>query len=148
VLAGRGWYEVASADEGGAVAGIYGGAWSGPVLVLTHHPERLASDPTVEAVSDLESALARAEELAAGQAVSIFGADVARQVLALGRIDEIVVQIVPVLLGDGVRLFGEAPASRVRLERMYFGTSGMLTDIRFRVAGPPDTRVHDTEVTT
>jgi dihydrofolate reductase len=42
VLAGRGWYEVASADEGGAVAGIYGGHWSGPVLVLTHHPERLA----------------------------------------------------------------------------------------------------------
>jgi dihydrofolate reductase len=104
VLAGRGWYEVASADEGGAVAGIYGGAWSGPVLVLTHHPEQLASDRTVEAVSDLETALARAEELAGDGAVSIFGAEVARQVLALGRLDEIVVQIVPVVLGDGVRL--------------------------------------------
>ena len=111
VLAGRGWYEVASADEGGAVAGIYGGAWSGPVLVLTHHPERLASDPTVEAVSDLETALARAEELADGRAVSIFGADVARQVLALGRLDEIIVQIVPVVLGDGVRLFGDGAGS-------------------------------------
>jgi hypothetical protein len=55
VLAGRGWYDVASADEGGAVAGIYGGAWSGPVLVLTHRPERLAADATVEAVSDLET---------------------------------------------------------------------------------------------
>jgi dihydrofolate reductase len=137
VLAGRGWYEVASADEGGAVAGIYGGAWSGPVLVLTHHPERLASDRTVEAVSDLETGLARAEELAAGRAVSIFGADVARQVLALGRLDEIIVQIVPVVLGDGVRLFGEAPAPRAGLERTYAGTSGALTDIRFRVAGPP-----------
>jgi dihydrofolate reductase len=135
VLAGRGWYEVASADEGGAVVGIYGGAWSGPVLVLTHHPEHLASDRTVEAVSDLETALARAEELARGRAVSIFGADVARQVL--GRLDEVIVQIVPVVLGDGVRLFGEAPAPRVRLERTYVGTSGMLTDIRFRVAGPP-----------
>jgi hypothetical protein len=48
------------ADEGGAVAGIYGGAWSGPVLVLTHHPDQLASDRTVEPVSDLETALARA----------------------------------------------------------------------------------------
>ena len=84
VLAGRGWYEVASADEGGAVAGIYGGAWSGPVLVLTHDPERLASDMTVEAVSDLGTALARAEELADGRAVSIFGADVARQVRLVG----------------------------------------------------------------
>jgi dihydrofolate reductase len=137
VLAGRGWYKVASADEGGAVAGIYGGTWSGPVLVLTHHPERLASDAAVEAVSDLRIALARAEELADGRAVSIFGADVARQVLALGRLDEIIVQIVPLLLGDGVRLFGEAPAPRVGLERMYLGTSGTLTDIRFRVAGTP-----------
>ena len=111
VLAGRGWYDVASADEGGAVAGIYGGAWSGPVLVLTHHPELLASDATVEAVSDLETALTRAEELADGCAVSIFGADVARQVLALGRLDEIIVQIVPLLLGDGVRLFGRRNGS-------------------------------------
>src|SRR4029453_2704916 len=79
VLAGRGWDAGASADEGGAVAGIYGGAWSGPVLVLTHHPERLASDRTVEAVSDLETALARAEELAGGRAVSILGAAFARK---------------------------------------------------------------------
>jgi dihydrofolate reductase len=137
VLAGRGWYEVASADEGGAVAGIYGGAWSGPVLVLTHHPEGLASDPTVKAVSDLEAAPARAEALAKGQAVSIFGANVAHQVLALGRLDQIIVQIVPLVLGDGVRLFGEAPSSQVRLERTYVGTSGALTDIRFQVVGPP-----------
>jgi dihydrofolate reductase len=136
VLAGRGWYEVASADKGGAVAGIYGGAWSGPVLVLTHHPERLASDATVEAVSDLETALARAEELAGGRAVSIFGADVARQVLGQGRLDEIIVQIVPVVLGDGVRLFGDAPAPQANLERTYLGASGTLTDVRFRVRRP------------
>jgi dihydrofolate reductase len=137
VLAGRRWYEVASTDEGGAVAGIYGGAWSGPVLVLTHHPERIASDATVEAVLDLKTALARAEELAGGRAVSIFGANVGRQVLAMGRLDEIIVQIVPVVLGDGVRLFGEAPAPRVTLERTHVGTSGPLTDIRFRVVRPP-----------
>jgi dihydrofolate reductase len=136
VLAGRGWYEVASADEGGAVAGIYGGAWSGPVLVLTHRPEEIASDRTVEAVSDLEIALARAEELARDRAVSIFGGDVARQVLALGRLDEIIVEIVPIVLGDGVRLFGEGPAPRVTLERTYVGTSGTLTDMRFRVLSP------------
>ena len=134
IVAGRGWYDVASRDEGGAVAGIYGGAWSGPVLVVTNHPERLATDPTVEAVSDLEEALTRAEQLAAGRAVSVFGADVARQVLALGRLDEIVVQIVPVILGAGVRLFGDGPNPRRWLERTYVGTSGPLTDIRYRVA--------------
>jgi dihydrofolate reductase len=133
VVAGRGWYEVASRDEGGAVAGIYGGAWSGPVIVLTNDPKRLASDSSVEAVSDLSAALARAEELAAGRAVSIFGGDVARQVLALGRLDEIIVQIVPIILGDGVPLFGREPAPQVRLDRTYMGASGSLTDIRFRV---------------
>jgi dihydrofolate reductase len=66
--------------------------------------------------------------------VSIFGADVARQVLALGRLDEIIVHIVPLILGGGVRLFGEAQTPQVRLERTYIGTSGTLTDIRFRVA--------------
>ena len=45
ILAGRGWYDVASADERGAVAGIYGGAWSGPVVVVTHRPGDLASAP-------------------------------------------------------------------------------------------------------
>ena len=90
----------------------------------------------MEAVSDLETALARAEELADGRAVGIFGADVARQVLALGRIDEIIVQIVPLILGDGVRLFGELSVPRVRLERTFVGKSGPLTEIRFRVAGP------------
>jgi YD repeat-containing protein len=64
----------------------------------------------VEAVSELGTALARAEELADGRAVSIFGANVARQVLALGRLDEIIVQVVPLILGEGVRLFGERPA--------------------------------------
>jgi dihydrofolate reductase len=107
---------------------------------LTHRPEQLASDPTVEAVADLDTALARAEELAGDRAVSIFGGDVARQVLALGRLDEIIVQIVPIVLGDGVRLFGEAPAPRVRLERTYVGTSGALTDIRFRLSEAPGSR--------
>jgi pimeloyl-ACP methyl ester carboxylesterase len=73
--------------------------------------------------------------------VSIFGAGVAQQVLALGRLDEIIVQIVRIALGDGVRLFGEAPAPQVRLERTYAGTSGTLTKIRFRVAGAADSRL-------
>jgi dihydrofolate reductase len=68
--------------------------------------------------------------------VSIFGADVARQALALGRLDEIIVQIVPVVLGDGVRLLGEGPTPQAKLERTHVGSSGTLTDIRFRVVGP------------
>jgi dihydrofolate reductase len=135
ILAGRGWYDVARADEQDAVAGIYGGTWSGPVLVLTHHPERLVSDPEVEAVSDLEDGLARAEDLAGDKAVGIFGGSVAAQVLNLGRLDEIIVQVVPIVLGGGVRLFGDAPTRQIGLERTYLGMSGVLTDLRFRTVG-------------
>lgn len=52
--------------------------------------------------------------------------------LALGRLGEIIVQIVPLMLGDGVRLFDEAPGPEVRLERTHVGSSGRLTDIRLR----------------
>jgi dihydrofolate reductase len=72
--------------------------------------------------------------------VGIFGADVARQVLALGRLDEIIIQIVPVVLGDGVRLFGEPPAPKVKLERTHVATSRTLTDVRFRVGRHADKR--------
>ena len=133
VLAGRGWYDVANGYEGGAVAGIYGGEWSGPVVVLTHRPEQLAADLDVEVATDIETGLARAQELAGNRDVGIFGGDVARQVLALGRLDEIIVQVVPIVLGGGVPLFGTSPGRRVSLERVHFGASGVLTDMRFRV---------------
>jgi dihydrofolate reductase len=133
ILAGRRWYDVATA-LGGAVAGIYGGAWSGPVLVLTHEPEQLAGDPSVQAVTDLEPALAQAEALAGRRAVGIFGSDVARQVLALGRVDEIVVHVIPVLLGGGVRLLDDPAAGPRHLERTHLAAHGGLTDMRFRVS--------------
>jgi dihydrofolate reductase len=133
ILAGRGWYDVASADEGGAVAGIYGGAWSGPVVVVTHRPHDLASVPGFEVAPDLDHGLARAQHLAGDKHVGIFGGDLARQVLPRGLLDEIVIQLVPIVLGGGVPLFGERAGSRVALERTFVGTSGRLTDIRFRV---------------
>lgn len=133
ILAGRGWYEVARADDQGALAGIYGGDWSGPVVVITHEPDRIQAEPRLETATDLESGLRRAEELAGGRDLGVFGGDVARQLLALGRLDELVLQIVPIVLGGGVQIFGSGPAPRVALERTHVGTSGPFTDLRFRV---------------
>jgi riboflavin biosynthesis pyrimidine reductase len=48
-------------------------------------------------------------------------------------IDEIVVHLAPVLLGDGVRLFGSPGQGRINLERTSVAKSGQLTDLRFRV---------------
>ena len=115
------------------MAGIYGGAWSGPVVVVTHRPDDLASVPGIDVVADLDHGLERAQHLAGDKHLGIFGGDLAGQVLARGLLDEIVVQLVPVVLGGGVPLFGERAGSRVALERTHLGSSGRLTDIRFRV---------------
>jgi len=48
-------------------------------------------------------------------------------------IDEIVVHLAPVLLGDGVRLFGSTGQGRINLERTSVAKSGQLTDLCFRV---------------
>jgi dihydrofolate reductase len=133
ILAGRRWYDVATRRYGGA-AGIYGGAWTGPVFVVTHRPPDDSSDPTVTFLSDdIEHAVATARGAAGDKNLEIFGADTARQCLGAGLVDEIVVHLAPVLLGDGVRLYGGPEAGQVDLERIAVAESRQLTDFRFRV---------------
>jgi dihydrofolate reductase len=134
ILAGRRWHDVAMERYHGR-RGIYGGAWSGPVLVLTNRPQEASVDPEIRFVSGpIEDAVAAAREAAGGGGVGVFGANVARQCIEAGLLDTIVVHLAPVLLGDGVRLYGGAGAAPVRLERTAVGESGQLTNLRFRVA--------------
>lgn len=136
ILAGRRWYDVASARYSGR-QGIYGGAWEGPVFVLTHRPPEAPTDPGITFLTGgLAEAVATAGQAAGGKNLEIFGAGVAAQCLDAGLIDEIVVHLAPVLLGDGVRLYGVAGERRqVELERTDLAESGEggLTSMRFRV---------------
>jgi len=133
ILAGRGWYDVATRRYDGR-AGIYGGAWTGPVFVLTHDPPATPDEPGITFLTeDIEAAVATARA-ATGDArhVEVFGAEVARQCLERGLLDEIAVHVAPVLLGDGVRLYGGG-APEVRLERTFLGEAGPQATMRFRV---------------
>ena len=133
ILAGRRWYDVATEKYDGR-AGIYGGGWDGPVLVLTHRPPSTWDDPGISFVSDgVESAVSRALEAAGGKSIGVFGASIARQCLEAGLLDEIVIHLAPVLLGDGVRLHDVSGAEPIVLERTFAGTTGQLTDLRFGV---------------
>jgi len=135
ILAGRRWLDVATEKYSGR-QGIYGGKWDGPVFVLTHRAaDHDVSDPGITLLTGaVEEALATAREAAGGRNVEIFGANLAAQCLATGLIDEIVVHIAPVLLGDGVRLYGEAPdRSQVDLELVERGDSRGVISLRFRV---------------
>jgi dihydrofolate reductase len=133
ILGGRGWYEAAKRYRGRQ--GIYGGAWRGPVFVLTHRAPQNPDDKEITFLSDgLADAVATARAAAGGRNLVIFGANTARQCLDAGLLDEIVTHVAPVLLGDGVRLHGGPGVGRVDLERTAAGRSGQLTDLRFRVA--------------
>ena len=135
ILAGRRWYDVATERYGGR-QGIYGGAWEGPVFVLTHRAaDHDVSDPGVTLLTgDLEDAVRTARDAAGEKNLEIFGASLAAQCLDNGVIDEIVVHVAPVLLGGGVRLYGEAGSrAQVQLELVDRADSGELQSLRFRV---------------
>jgi dihydrofolate reductase len=74
-----------------------------------------------------------AREAAEGKNVVIFGANVARQCLRAGLLDEIVIHLAPVLLGDGVRLYDSVGTDPIVLTRTALAATGQLTDLRFRV---------------
>ena len=133
ILAGRRWHGVAMERYDG-VAGIYGGAWRGPVFVLTHRPDDQPGEGVTFLSGSVVDAVATTKEAAGGRDIEIFGAATAAQVLDAGLLDEIVVHVAPLLLGDGVRLYGAPGADSVPLERVELGASGPLTSMRFRVA--------------
>jgi dihydrofolate reductase len=133
ILGGRRWYDVAVSKFDG-YQGIYGGQRAGPVLVLTHRPPDADHHPAITFVSgDLSDAVATAFAAAGGKNVIVFGANLALQCLRAGLLDEIVIHLVPVLLGDGVRLVDAPDLGALALERTLVATDGQITDRRFTV---------------
>jgi dihydrofolate reductase len=107
-----------------------------PVFVVTHHarpPLACEGGTTFTFVTDgVESAIAQAREAAPGKDVMINGGStVARQAIAAGLVDEVRLDLVPVLLGGGVRLFdGDIP---VELEQIEVIEGRGVTHLAYRV---------------
>lgn len=117
------------------------GQWAGatpfpvPCFVLTHVArEELVKGPTsFTFVTDgVESALGQARAAAGDKHVALMGADVTKQFLRAGLLDELQLNLVPVLLGGGTRLFGDL-AEQVELERTRLVETPRATHVRFRV---------------
>ncbi|MGW1543473.1 dihydrofolate reductase family protein [Streptomyces sp. NPDC002309] len=107
-----------------------------PCFVLTHHAlgRRAMKSGTFAFVTDgLESALRRAEAVADGKDVALMGADIAQQALGAGLLDEINLQLAPVVMGDGRRLFEHLGTEHIELERTRILASPLVTHLRFRV---------------
>lgn len=106
-----------------------------PIFVVTHEAATHGEwSPRVSFVTDgIERALDLAQEAAGEATVSLAGASVAQQVLRAGKVDEIQVSVVPLLLGSGVRLFDHLGPDPVPLEQIRVIESDGVTHLRYRV---------------
>ena len=104
------------------------------MFVLTHRPPPENADPRVTFLTqDLATAVATAQVAAGNRDVGIFGASLTRQCLLAGLLDELVIHLAPVLLGDGVRLYGGEGDPPVALRRVSLGEADRLTDLHLQV---------------
>jgi len=108
-----------------------------PVFIVTHHPRdpvEMKGGTTYHLVTDgIESALERARAAAGGEDVRLWGgAQVVNQYLAAGLLDELELHIVPVLLGDGARLFDNLGDAEVQLEQVRAVEAPGVTHLKYR----------------
>jgi dihydrofolate reductase len=107
-----------------------------PCFVLTHERrENLKmKSGTFTFVNDgIESALRRARQAAVRKDVLVMGADAAQQYLKAGLVDELILQIAPVLLGKGTRLFDRIGDDHIELHRERLVGSPFVTHLKFSV---------------
>lgn len=110
----------------------FGGGWEGPQFVLTHHAPDTPV-PGVTFVGDIGTAVASAREAAGEKYVNVLGAETARQCLEAGELDEVLVILAPLMLGDGVRLFDHPGGTNVGLERVSLTHAPKATNLWLRV---------------
>lgn len=135
LLVGRRTFSGDDPNRGTDKEGAFSGTWSGPQVVLTHHVPRQTHDsPGVTYSSNVTEAISLAQE-AAGEIeyVNVLGAETARHCLETGALDEVLVSVVPVMLGDGTPLFHHPGGRLVRLERVRVTEGPIATSIWLRV---------------
>jgi len=107
-----------------------------PVFVLTHKvPQEWVKEgsPFTFVTDGVESAVEKAKQAAGDKIVGVGGANVAQQCLELGILDEIYVQLVPILLGGGVRLFDHLGTAAPELETTKVIDAPGVTHLILRV---------------
>jgi len=107
-----------------------------PVFVVTHQAP--ADDPpggVYRFVTDgVDSALRQAQAAAGDKDVTIMGgADLGRQYLAAGLVDEVSIHLVPVLFGSGTRMFGDLRDGHVKMQAVDVLPTPSATHLRYRI---------------
>ena len=126
IVVGRGMYEAADAWGGHNPFGM-------PLFVVTHRPEDAPDGGGFTFVNGLDEAIAEARRAAGDKDVSVGGgADVIRQALRAGQVDELAISIAPAILGGGKRLF-DGFEQTLNLEHVTLLQSPFATHITYRL---------------
>lgn len=118
----------------------FAGGWGGnhhdgvPIFVLSRHqPDPDPQWPAVRYVSDVRRAMELARAAAGEKDVLVHGALTAQLALAAGVLDELQLHLIPVLLGQGRRLFQDMPAGHIELELLRSVDGPGVQHLRYRV---------------
>ena len=106
------------------------------VFVVTHESPTdwpFPDAPFTFVTDGLESAVEQAHSIAGDGIVSLTGGDLCGQALALGLVDEISVQVAPVVLGSGIRFFGDFAGPEIMLENPRVVEGDRVTHLHYRV---------------
>ena len=128
VVAGRGTFEPAGGWGGDHHDGV-------PIFILSRRqPDSDTGQwPLVSYVSDVESAMHKAKQAAGDKDVLVHGAGTAQLALAAGVLDELEIHVIPVLLGQGRRLFDHLSPEHIELERTRVLEGDGVTHMHYRV---------------
>jgi dihydrofolate reductase len=129
-VTGRRTFEITNGWGGSPPLGV-------PTFVVTHAeaPQEWVYEgsPFTFVTDGVESAVERAREVAADKYVAVGAASIVQQCLKAGLLDEIHIDLVPILLGEGVRLFDHLGAGPIKLESTQVVEGAGVTHLTFRV---------------
>lgn len=129
MVVGRRMFDIANAWGGNPPGG-------GPCFVVTHTvPQEWVKDgsPFTFVTDGVESAIRQAKKAAGDKNVAVSSANIAQQCIKAGLLDEIHIELVPVLLGGGVRLFDHLGTGPIELERIRVVETPDVTHLIYRV---------------
>lgn len=132
VISGRRTFELAGRWQGDHHDGV-------PIFVLTHGADEGDVPPgQARFVTGVEDCARQARAAAGDRPVMVHGAGAAQALLRAGQLDEMEIHLVPVLLGDGRRLFDHLGGERTELELVRRLEDRDVTHLRFRVRRPEE----------
>lgn len=128
MVIGRHLFDITNGWEGRPPTGEH-------VIVVSHRPKPDGWHPeaSYEFISDVSEAVARARELAGDGVVAVAAGDVGGQALAAGLVDEVAMDVAPVVFGTGKRYFGRVDSQQLLEDPDVVIQGDRVLHLRYRV---------------